>query len=85
MHDEIATDKNKPTVNAFGPIYAVSAGHGTLNVVDPVTNDAWKMVDSHAEDPRKVATRFLLAARPSNFGAWSTCGARSIRPIRTTR
>ena len=29
MHDEIATDKNNPTVNAYGPIYAVSAGHGT--------------------------------------------------------
>src|SRR4029079_18225423 len=30
MHDEIATDKRHPTVNAYGPIYAVSAGHGTL-------------------------------------------------------
>ena len=35
MHDEISTDKNDPTVNAYGPIYAVSAGHGTLTVVDP--------------------------------------------------
>ena len=67
MHDEIATDKNKPTVNAYGPIYAVSAGHGTLNVVDPVTNDAWKMVIPTREDPRKVATRFPPPARPSNF------------------
>src|SRR5690606_28194975 len=32
MHDEITTDKNDPTVNAFGPTYAVSAGHGTLEV-----------------------------------------------------
>jgi hypothetical protein len=67
MHDEIATDKNKPTVNAFGPIYAVSAGHGTMNVVDPVTNDAWKVVIPTREDPRKVTTRFPPAARPSNF------------------
>ncbi|MBK9252702.1 MAG: carboxypeptidase regulatory-like domain-containing protein [Proteobacteria bacterium] len=67
MHDEIATDKNRPTVNAYGPIYAVSAGHGTINVVDPVTNDAWKVVIPTREDPRKVATRFPPAARPSNF------------------
>lgn len=67
MHDEIATDKNKPTVNAYGPIYAVSAGHGTINVVDPVTNDAWKVVIPTREDPRKVTTRFPPAARPSNF------------------
>jgi hypothetical protein len=67
IHDEIATDKNKPTVNANGPIYAVSAGHGTLAVVDPVTNDAWKLVIPTREDPRKVTTRFPPAARPSNF------------------
>ena len=51
MHDEIATDKNNPTVNAYGPIYAVSSGHGTLNVVDPVTNDTWKVVIPTREDP----------------------------------
>jgi hypothetical protein len=67
MHDEIATDKNHPTINAYGPIYAVSAGHGTLNAVDPVTNDAWKVVIPTREDPRKVATRFPPAGRPSNF------------------
>jgi len=67
MHDEIATDKNKPTVNAYGPIYAVSAGHGTIAVVDPVTNDAYKIEIPTREDPRKVDTRFPPAARPSNF------------------
>jgi hypothetical protein len=25
IHDEVATDKNHPTVNANGPVYAVSA------------------------------------------------------------
>ena len=67
MHDEIATDKNNPTVNAYGPIYAVSAGHGTLNVVDPVTNDAYKVVIPTREDPRKVSHALSAAARPSNF------------------
>src|SRR5262245_10683261 len=33
MHDEIATDRNHPTVNAGGPVYAVSAGHGQLIIL----------------------------------------------------
>jgi hypothetical protein len=67
MHDEISTDKNNPTVNAYGPIYAVSAGHGTLNVVDPITNDAYKMVIPTRQDPREVSSRFPPPANPSNF------------------
>lgn len=67
MHDEIATDKNNPTVNAYGPIYAVSAGHGTLAVVDPITNDAYKYVIPTREDPREVNSRFPPAGNPSNF------------------
>lgn len=67
MHDEVSTDKNNPTVNAYGPIYAVSAGHGTLNVVDPVTNDSYKMVIPTREDPRVVKTRFPAPGNPSNF------------------
>lgn len=67
MHDEVATDKRNPTVNAFGPIYAVSAGHGTINVVDPVTNDSYKVVIPTRDDPRKVSTRFPPAVKPSNF------------------
>jgi hypothetical protein len=34
-HDEIVTDKRDPTVNADGPVYAVSSGHGKLMVLDP--------------------------------------------------
>lgn len=67
MHDEISTDKNNPTVNAFGPIYAVSAGHGTLAVVDPITNDAYKITIPTRQDPREVDSRFPPPAQPSNF------------------
>jgi hypothetical protein len=67
MHDEIATDKNNPTVNAYGPIYAVSAGHGTLDVVDPITNDAYQYVIPTREDPREVNSRFPPPGNPSNF------------------
>ncbi len=67
MHDEIATDKRDPTVNANGPIYAVSSGHGTLVVLDPNINDTWELIIPTREDPREVATRFPPPGLPSNF------------------
>ena len=38
VHDEIATDKRKPTVNANGPIYGTDDLNGHLVVLDPKTN-----------------------------------------------
>jgi hypothetical protein len=67
MHDEISTDKNNPSVNAMGPIYAVSSGHGTLEVVDPITNDNYKINIPTRQDPREVSSRFPPPGRPSNF------------------
>jgi hypothetical protein len=67
MHDEITTDKNDPTVNGYGLVYAVSAGHGKLTVVDPVANDAYELTIPTREDPRVVASRFPPPAMPSNF------------------
>ncbi len=78
MHDEIATDKNSPTVNAYGPIYAVSAGHGTINVVDPgdqLRRGRW------SSPPARIRARSPRAFRPRRgpptSGAWSICGGRS--------
>jgi hypothetical protein len=67
MHDEIATDKNAPTVNGYGPVYAVSSGHGKLTVVDPVDNSTYELTIPTREDPRVVASRFPPPAMPSNF------------------
>ena len=65
MHDEVATDKNHPTVNAGGPIYAVSAGHGTLVMLDPVTNRT-EEVEIPTRAPRAdVPSRFPKPNRPS--------------------
>jgi hypothetical protein len=58
MHDEIATDKNRPTVNANGPVYAVSAGHGMLTMVDP---------RSHRTEEIEIPTRAPRAEVPSRF------------------
>ena len=30
IHDEIVTDKRNPTMNGYGPVYGVSAGHGSV-------------------------------------------------------
>jgi hypothetical protein len=67
MHDEVSTDKNDPTVNAYGPVYAASAGHGRIAVVDPVANTTHEIVIPTRDDPRKVSSRFPPAAMPSNF------------------
>jgi hypothetical protein len=67
MHDEIATDKNDPTVNGYGPVYAVSSGHGKLAVLDPIDNDTYELTIPTREDARKVQSRFPPPAMPSNF------------------
>jgi hypothetical protein len=40
LHDEISTDKRRPTVNANGPVYGVSIAHDTVAIVNPRTNSA---------------------------------------------
>jgi hypothetical protein len=67
MHDEASTDKNRPTVNANGPIYAVSAGHGSLVILDPKSNSTEEL-EIPTRDPRaKVPSRFPAPNRPSLF------------------
>ncbi|MDG2090677.1 MAG: carboxypeptidase-like regulatory domain-containing protein [Gammaproteobacteria bacterium] len=67
MHDMVSTDKNNPRVNAYGPTYAVSSGHGYIAIMDPVTNVFSKVNIPTKGDPRDVASRFPLAIQPSNF------------------
>jgi hypothetical protein len=67
MHDQISTDKNHPTVNAFGPNYAVSAGHGQLIVLDSQKNST-TAYDIPTRDPKdQVPSRFPPPNRPSLF------------------
>ena len=44
IHDEIATDKRNPQVNANGPIYGVEFANDKLVWVDPRTNEAREVV-----------------------------------------
>ena len=65
MHDEISTDKNHPTVNAGGNVYAVSAGHGQLVVLDPNENKTFALDIPTREAKEKVPSRFPAPNRPS--------------------
>ncbi|HRI33245.1 MAG TPA: hypothetical protein PLD02_05795, partial [Saprospiraceae bacterium] len=53
-HDEIATDKRDPHVNAGGPVYGVDLANDYLLVVDPRT---------HTADRIKVPTRNGFATK----------------------
>ncbi len=75
MHDQIATDKQKPTVNAYGKVYAVSAGHGQLVELDPRENFTTS-IDIPTREPRAdVPSRFPPPTWPSlhwgNTHLWS--------------
>jgi hypothetical protein len=65
MHDEASTDKNRPTVNAGGPAYAVSAGHGQLVVLDMNGNKTESLDIPTREAKDKVPSRFPPPNRPS--------------------
>ena len=69
IHDEITTDKRNPTVNAGGPVYGVSAGHGALTVVDPNENSAVEIkIPVRPEDQDSVESRFpQMQVNPSYY------------------
>jgi len=67
MHDEISTDKNHPTVNGGGPVYAVNAGHGALVVLDQADNNQYSMDIPTRDSKDKVPSRFPAPNRPSFF------------------
>ena len=69
IHDEITTDKRNPTLNGGGPVYGVSAGHGTLTVVDPNENTAVELkIPVRPEDQDSVTSRFpQMQVEPSYY------------------
>ena len=93
IHDEITTDKRNPTVNGGGPVYGVSAGHGTLVWVDPLDNSAVELtIPVRPEDPDTVPSRFprRSSSRRTTGATSSTGGGEArrdtrTRPTRTTR
>jgi hypothetical protein len=64
MHDEVSTSKQKPTTNGGGAVYAVSAGHGTLVVLDPEAEHDRGARDSGARAARNRAVALPEAEPP---------------------
>ncbi len=67
IHDEIATAKNNPHLNAYGPVYGASAGHGKVSVVDPIKNRAYEITIPTRDDPKTIPSRFPRPAVSSSF------------------
>ena len=54
VHDEIATDKRNPRVNANGPIYGVNISNDELAILDPETHVATNLKIPLRVDPETV-------------------------------
>src|SRR6266581_3527007 len=65
MHDQISTDKNHPSLNGGGRVYAVNAGHGQLVSMDPRENSTFAVEIPTREPKEKVPSRFPAPNRPS--------------------
>ena len=58
VHDEITTDKRNPRVNANGPVYSVSSGHGGLVITDPIANTSTELRIPVRANPEDIPSRF---------------------------
>jgi hypothetical protein len=68
MHDEIATTKSNPRMNANGPVYAVDAAHGKYIAMNPLENSAYEIPIPTRDDPKTMRSRFpQTQIKPSNF------------------
>ena len=68
IHDEITTDKRNPRVNANGPMYAVSSGHGRLIIADPLANTSTAVHIPVRANPGTIPSRFPRSMpQPSNY------------------
>src|SRR5215469_11093867 len=67
LHDEIASDKRNPTVNANGPIYgALEASADYVPVIDPVHNSK-SQIKLIVRDPKTPSEGETKPAKPSPY------------------
>src|SRR5262245_17008917 len=67
LHDEFASDKRNPTVNANGPIYgALEAAADYVPVVDPIKNTA-SQIKLTVRDPKTPSEGDTKPAKPSPY------------------
>jgi hypothetical protein len=65
MHDQVSTSRHQPWVSGGSRVYAVSAGHGTLVVLDPNTNETNEIEIPTRQDKSQVPSRFTPPNPPS--------------------
>ena len=85
IHDEIVTDKRNPQVNANGPVYSVSAGHGTLVITDPDANSSTELTIPVRVDPETIISRFPSSQLQPSYYYATICSGVLTRPSGQTR
>ena len=66
VHDLIASDKNNPTVNAKGPVWATEWSHNTIEMLDPGTHITASMkIPLQNEKERQQLQAALTMQKPS--------------------
>jgi hypothetical protein len=66
IHDEVASDKRDPTVNAGGPVYGVEFANDKLVWVDPETNEAKEISLPVRDTPNEGDFRSYIAQEMPN-------------------
>ena len=68
IHDEIATDKRNPTVNAYGPVYGVNISNDELAILDPMTHTATSLKIPLRDGPSTVPSMIPQSMpRPARY------------------
>ncbi len=74
VHDEIATDKRNPRVNANGPLYGVDIGNDFLLVTDTAEHRSEMIKIPLRDDDPKVPSMFAT----EGFKPWRDFGAEAV-------
>ena len=74
VHDEIATDKRNPRVNANGPLYGVDIGNDFLLVTDTAAHRSKMIKIPLRDDPSTVPSMFTT----EGFKPWRDFGAEAV-------
>ena len=87
MHDEISTDKNRPTVNAGGTCTRSRPDTASSSCSIRTRTRPSRWISPRASRGRRCRHASLRRTGPRCIGATSICGRtrRTTRPIRTTR
>ena len=74
VHDEIATDKRNPTINANGPIYGVDIGNDFLLITDPIEHQSTMLKIPLRVDRDTVPSMF----QTEGFEPWRDFGEEAV-------